>query len=221
MLYVSRKVDLLGYLPLFVQNYKEIQHIMEVEKEDLEKLFLEADVVRENIFIVTATEIGIKRYEKLLNIVPFKNDSLETRRSRILALWIRNVPYTYETLENMLNSLCGKEGYEMELLHNIYQLNVMLGLPIKDRYDDVLKLLNEVVPCNIGLNLYIDYNKHRLFKYFIHRELGTFTHRELREKVIIVDEYLNKHNLYKNKTYKEMAKFTHHELRRKGDWYGE
>ncbi|MFV0520353.1 MAG: putative phage tail protein [Lachnospirales bacterium] len=218
---MSREVNLLGYLPLFVQNYKEIQSIMGVEKEEIENVFNEATVVRENQYIVTADKIGIKRFEKLLGISPLKSDTLETRRARVLALWIRNIPYTYETLDSMLKGICGEGFYEMSLFNEIYKLDVLVKLAIKDRFEDIKKLLDVVVPCNLGVKLYIDYNKHRLFKPFMYKEAEKFTHKELREKIIVVDEYLFKYNGYEWKDFKHSdLKFVkHNDRRRKGEWY--
>ncbi len=214
-----REVDLLSYLPLYVQNYREIQKIMESEKPEVEGLFQELYTLRQNQYILTCDEVGIERFEKLLGIVPFKSEELEKRRAKVLLAWVTDLPFTYETLEVQLTSLLTKEGFKMALYNDIYRLDVCISLFQKGMYDEVVKLLKWVVPCNIGLNPYIDYNKHRLFRPFMHKELGKFTHSELREKVIEVDEYLHKNNEYEKVKYSDLKVFDNHLLRRKGDWY--
>ena len=80
------------YLPPFVKDTREFQTLSEIEgsilaEEKQAKEDLEADQ-----WIVTATERGLKRRAKLLNIVREQNESLEDFRQRILFLWNHHIP---------------------------------------------------------------------------------------------------------------------------------
>ncbi len=214
-----REVDLLGYLPTYLQSYNEFKVLANVEEPEIESLFNELQVVRNNQFINSCDEVGIEKFEKLLDIGVNKNDALETRKARVLVKWLQDIPYTYETLGTQLSSLCGVDGFEMTLDNEKYYLEVLVRLVAKERLEDVKALLGRVAPCNLDINTFIDYNRHEKFKPFMYKEIGKFSYNDLREKIIDVDEYLNRNNRYNEVTYLETKELSYDELRRNGDWY--
>ena len=54
------------------------------------------------------------------------------------------------------------------------------GLAQKNQYDVVAEMLEEIVPCNLQLNLSLLYNQYRTLKPYPHIILAQFTHWELR-----------------------------------------
>ena len=149
---LEHKADIIKYLPFFMQEYLEMQEI--TETEDIEFNWL-IDILIEmlnNQFITTCDEEGIARFEQLLQIIPYSNDSLEQRINRVLVLWNNKVPYTMKTLKQMLETLCGTNGYQVILNNNAY------GLLINTYFNDtnMLKalndMLNRVVPANLTIN---------------------------------------------------------------------
>ncbi len=94
-----RDVNLISYLPQFMQEYKELKKIFEIEEPELESIFEQMDIIRNNMFIDSCDENGIERFEKLLKITASKSDSLEVRKNRVKSLWVEEVPYTYNTLK--------------------------------------------------------------------------------------------------------------------------
>ena len=116
---LEHKADIIKYLPFFMQEYLEMQEI--TETEDIEFNWL-IDILIEmlnNQFITTCDEEGIARFEQLLQIIPYSNDSLEQRINRVLVLWNNKVPYTMKTLKQMLETLCGTNGYQVILNNNV------------------------------------------------------------------------------------------------------
>ncbi len=210
-----RDVNLISYLPQFMQEYKELKKLFEIEEPELESIFEQMDIIRKNLFIESCDENGIKRFEKLLKITPSKTDSLEVRRDRVKALWIEEIPYTYEALAVQLDNIIGIDGYEMTLHNKIYQLDVKIKLMLKHKYFEVIKFMERVVPCNIVQNIFIDYNKYRDFRHFMHREVGKYTFKQLREQVIDFENYFNENSEYLGFMYKELNMFENGYLRRK------
>ena len=88
-----RVVDLIKELPFFMQEYKEIIEIMTTEDEEFRQLYIELCKILTNLFVITAEEDGIIRYEQMLKIYPFSDDTLEIRRARILAKINNDGPY--------------------------------------------------------------------------------------------------------------------------------
>ena len=75
-----RDVNLVQYLPPYMQEYKEPVETLKAENPEFTLEWKAADKVFRNRFISTADEDGIIHYEKILGIRPDINDSLESRR---------------------------------------------------------------------------------------------------------------------------------------------
>ena len=71
-----RDVDLVSYLPSFMQNYKEPIATLDAENEEFHILWNAVDRTINNRFISTADEYGISRYEGIMGIYPLDSDTL-------------------------------------------------------------------------------------------------------------------------------------------------
>lgn len=94
------------------------------------------------------------------------------------------MPYTWRALENVLNSLCGKESYEMTLYNDEYRLKILLELTVKKLFDEVEKTINRMIPANLILEVELRYNQHLQLKAFTHEYLKAYTHNGLREEAL-------------------------------------
>jgi uncharacterized protein with gpF-like domain len=101
-----RDVNLIEHLPLFIQQFREIRHIMEAENPEFQLVIDESEKIKNNQFIESSDLSGISKFEKLLNILPSPDDTLESRISRIMIRWNEVVPYTYKALVQKLVQLC-------------------------------------------------------------------------------------------------------------------
>ncbi len=150
---MNKNVDLIGYLPLFVAEYKEIQQIMNTENPEFYLLENEAERVRNNQYIISCDENGIKRFEKLLNIVPLPDDTLDSRKSRCLMRWNETIPYTYKSLVNRLDLICGEGNYQLVLKPNDYEIEIVVSLELYGQTDELNKILSYILPANIAANV--------------------------------------------------------------------
>jgi len=144
-----REVSLIEYLPPFIQEYHEIQKIMDAENPEFNLLWGWNEKIRDNLFILTSGEIGIKRWEKLLGIYPLPDDTLELRRARILIRINEQLPYTMRALHNMLVAICGEDNFEILLNANEYTLKVRLEIFSNSIADAVFAVLTRIVPANL------------------------------------------------------------------------
>jgi hypothetical protein len=174
---------LIDYLPPFIADYREIKAIMEAEQITAEKVWTDAENTLADQFVQTATENGVKRYEKILSIVPKGTYTLDERRFQILARMNEQLPYTLNQLNEMLTALCGEDGYYLTLDTNAYELRVKLALYNEHNVQAVEELLYKVVPANI-INKIMLFNTHLTISDFTHEQLSTHTYKGVREDVL-------------------------------------
>ena len=97
---MAKEVQLLSYWMPILRNLKEFKEIAKSEEPEVKRLLEEIDTTLDNLFIETADEYGIKRFEKMMGITPSEGDTLETRRFKALLKWSDKVPYTEEVLKS-------------------------------------------------------------------------------------------------------------------------
>jgi len=170
--------------PPIIQELEEFQKIAEIEELFFKRLQQEIQNIVDDQFIQTATEKGIARREKMLKVVPFADDTLETRRFRVQGVWNDKLPYTYRVLLERLDSLCGPDGYVMELNAGEYSLNIKIELTKKRMFDEVVRITRQMVPANIVITVELRYNQHLTLANFTHEQLSQYTHYQLRNEVI-------------------------------------
>lgn len=146
-----REVDLIEYLPYFLRNYKQFKYIFNVEDIELNKLFKLTETVKDRSFVNFADETGIKRFEKMLNITPLKNDSLNQRRIRILTKINDGIPYTMTTLKEKLSGILGENNYQINIDGYNFELIVSISEP--NLIKTIQEYLKETLPANLLITI--------------------------------------------------------------------
>lgn len=144
-----REVNLLSFLPEFVQEYREIKHIMNSEQPEIQKLEDETEIIKNNQFILSCDIDGIARFENLLGITPKPDDTLDARKSRVITRWNDLIPYTYKGLKEKLNVMCGEGNYLLIPSFNEYGLEIVVSLPLSGQADELDYMLSYMIPANI------------------------------------------------------------------------
>lgn len=176
---------LIEYLPHIIRDVREYKAIMnDAEQPEMVLSWGAIDNALNDQFIVDATENGVSRWEKILGIVPQATLTLEERKFTILTRINEQLPFTLRTLEESLKSLCGIDGYSVQLYANEYILVVKVALVAKNNFDDVKRLLERIVPANMIIQLSIIYNTHEVLSAYTHQELKKYTHYDLRNEVL-------------------------------------
>lgn len=181
---MAREIDFLGYLPQIFKQVEEIQAIAHVETPILEGLWQAIEDILNDQFIVTATDSGLSRQEKMLKLNVPATDTIETRRFRLLSRYQEQAPYTHKVLKQLLDSLLGEGKYYYE--RNIAEkwITVKLELTVKGQFEAVELMLERITPQNMILTVELRYNQYSKLAQYTHAQLATFTHRQLREDVI-------------------------------------
>ena len=144
-----KEVDLIDYLPLCVQNYREIKGIMKAEEPELQMVGYDSEKIKDNMFVLSTDEVGIKRYENMFGLTPLKDDTLSNRQAKVLAQYTNTVIYTLRGLIERLNVICGVDNYTLELISDEYKINISLHLRVKDLINTINSMFVDMIPANM------------------------------------------------------------------------
>lgn len=147
-----RNTNLAEYLPL-IKEYREIKVIMASENPEFQKVADESEIIKNNQFIETCDKIGIRRFEKLLGIVPNSDDTWEARISRVSTRWNDLLPYTYRGLIQKLDNLCGKNNYQIILRNDEYIVELHVYLSLEGQVKELEHMLSYMLPFNMVFNV--------------------------------------------------------------------
>lgn len=147
---MAKEVILLNYWMPLLRNLKEFKEIAKTEEPELRYILEAIDRTLANMFIETADEYGIERFESMMGIIPEEGADLETRRFKVLTLWNDYIPFTRAELYKRLVSICGSEdAFELVEKYEEYILELYTHLGVAGAFDMVLETLEEMLPCNL------------------------------------------------------------------------
>ena len=139
--------SIIEHYPPVLQKIKEIQQIAKAEDLEFEKLGLSAAKVLQNMFLSTATEEGVARFESMLGIAAEAGQSLEKRKEHIRYMTNRR-KMSLSELENMLASY--SKSVELIPDYNRQELEILVG-----EWVDSLKMIYHVSDEILPLQIYI------------------------------------------------------------------
>lgn len=172
------------YLPPILLKTYEFPLLCDTEQPEIDRLRDAADAVLDAQFISTAGETAIARYEKIFGITPMDTNTLDERRFKVLAKINAQLPFSVRRLRQQLATLCGDDGYKLEVNGGVYTLTVKVALTAKRNQQAVEELLADIVPANMVCTTSLLYNQHADLTRFTHAQLALLTHFEIREEVL-------------------------------------
>lgn len=146
---MTKTVDLVSYLPPFMADFKEISVTLEAENPEFVLVWKAADRVLQNEFIESADEYGISRFEKILNILPSTEDTLESRRARVQARWFNTIPYTLKAFLAKLIALCGDSDFTVTKEYEKYTVRILTNLELFGQVEELEHIIESMMPCNM------------------------------------------------------------------------
>ncbi len=148
-----REVNLLSYLPEFVQDYREMKYLMLAENPEIQAVEDETEKVKNNQFIATCDSRWIVYYERQARIVPDPQSSLEERRRRVMEKWNASLPYNYAGLIRRLDGLCWNEGYTIRPDFPNYTIEILVSLVEQGQVRDLEWICETYIPANMEVIL--------------------------------------------------------------------
>ena len=176
-----KKTDISLYLPDVIKPYREFKKITEIENDFLNDIWFECENIFLNQFIETLNNYGCSRWEKIIGITCKDTDTIDERRFRIKAKINETLPYTFRRMEQLLETLCSSDGYTAKLYNEEYRLKVTIQLVAKNKFNEVVSLLNRIVPANIIIDVEIKYNDNEKISRYRHIDLKRYKYGEIRE----------------------------------------
>lgn len=177
-------MKLYDYFPRFLQELVEFGEIVHTEQPEFDLVTIAVEEMPLDFSAFTLTIHGIQRWEEILGITGMEADDLDSRRFRIQARLMEQIPITKRTLYGQLETLCGKGGFTMTVDYGEYSLGVRVALTSKSKLGDVDELVHKSVPANLMVSVSLLYNQHEKLARYTHDQLAVFTHKELREEVL-------------------------------------
>lgn len=81
------------YWPRCLQELIEFQQIANAEQPEFEKVVSDVKSAADDFFLVSLSEYGCERWEKILGLSVEPGDTLQDRRDRILIKYLDQLPY--------------------------------------------------------------------------------------------------------------------------------
>ena len=146
---------LIDYLPPVLRGYAEFRGITAAQQAEFQRAWAEADALMDRQVFDTMDEVGLIRWERMLQITPRGTDTLAVRRARLQARFNLQRPYTLPWLRLWLAQVFGAENFLLE--SEDYTLSLAL---LCDQLPDAQRLTEEaktsllaILPENLILTL--------------------------------------------------------------------
>jgi len=139
-------------LPFYYQNIKEFRELSNTVTLNWDKLDEALFGVGNDQFILTSSETAIAIREKDFGIrADSKNETLKFRKLRLLARMQESAPYVLEYLTKALSRLIGENNHQILLDVNQFEMEVAIEVEQTAYYNEVVRLVERIVPLNINL----------------------------------------------------------------------
>jgi len=174
---------MIDYLPKILRAVREFKFGSEANQEETDRLWAAVTQLMDDQFLTTAGESGVSRWEKMLGIQPKATDTLRERSFRILIRIAETLPYTIRTLTFLLEQLCGADNFSITRYPGEHLISIKIYLPAKGSYQDVLDLLDRVLPANLVLEFGLRYNTWSDARKLTWRQARKYTWKNAKEEI--------------------------------------
>lgn len=167
----------IDYYPLILREVHEIKLLSSIFDKYL--LDLENDMadLKNEIYLSTATSVGLEIWERALGLTVNDND-VEVRRFKIRSKLLGD----NTSLRTKLNALLGEDKYRITIYPEEYHILFSLELSAQKLKSAVVELLEKALPVNLTYEVDLAYNKHIDLQSYTYGNLNKYAHKELNAK---------------------------------------
>ena len=142
--------DLKQYLPWLYKDIVEMDALMDTEDSLFSKLMDEYIRGRDNQYILTADEYGIRIFEDIINIVSDPStETLDFRRQRLINRFRTQPPFTFRWLQGKLNEIIGVGKWNAWVDNENYTLYIESSAEDQKWFQEISITVNNTKPANI------------------------------------------------------------------------
>lgn len=152
-------MKLIDYLPQVLKEIYEFKILCDRGDESLIELKASIDNIIKEMFVYTAENEGLARLEKILNITPAADDTVDFRRFRILTKLNGDNRNLIEKIETLVG-----EDFTIDYYWRESRLVVKLPLRNKKYLEAVRDMLEKTVPLNVIIDAVLKYNTYGTVK---------------------------------------------------------
>ena len=163
--------------PEIIIKIPEIEQIYKVNDKQIKRLNNAVSQLNEDLFFEDMGEDRINRWERILNIIPQDNDTIQDRRFRIQSRIIERLPYSYRLMVKKINMLCFENTIERQDKHII----VKVALTSAKKTDEINEMLDIILPLNLTFHVQVLYNTYQKLSKLKHFDMERYTYKGLRE----------------------------------------
>lgn len=145
---LMHEIDVHNHLPPALDDIEEFIEITKVENKNFNRARIDLLGLFKMRFVHEADETGIARWEKMLKIKRRVTDGLEVRKMRVLAKLNNQIPYTWRSLQQYLDTILNGEKFEMTLNAQTYEVTLDIYGAVPDR-KLLVNSLEDMLPLNI------------------------------------------------------------------------
>jgi hypothetical protein len=80
-----------------------------------------------------------------------KEHSLEERQIKVYAAWIDDIPYTFNTLKERIERLCGKGNFTLVVNNEANKVIITTHLEYQLQSEELERMLDIILPANMVL----------------------------------------------------------------------
>ncbi len=146
--------DLRQYYPDYINEIKDINEILQVDSMELRRIYIKMQQVNNNFTVENCDDDTLSQYETILSIYPSSDETIKQRKENVYTELNRHLPYTIETLKELLNSILTEKGYRLTIDHAQQKINVIVfaldGIGIS-MVKTIETLLLKIPPAHLGI----------------------------------------------------------------------
>lgn len=145
-----------NYLPSIYDDIAEIQEVLETESIEYEELESNITSVEGDIFIDSAKDVGLKRYEKIFNItVPI--GATESERRSVIKSVLRGVDKLSATVIKNISLAYQNGEVEVSFVPSNIIVTFISVIGVPTNIDELKNYLNDRKPSHLGIIYVIRY----------------------------------------------------------------
>jgi len=172
--------------PQVIKNIPDIKKIYEINDPQIEELETDTDQLDSDMIADLMSDDALKHWEAIYHIDVMDDESLDDRRTKVKGKMLERPPYSYRVLIRNLDNLL-PSGYDLYINDDLTFMQVKVVLTAKYLLANVQKLLDDMVPLNMALEVILKYNTYGILGLHTHEELTNFTYQGLRDEPLIID----------------------------------